>query len=38
MSEVEVLRLRAEVAELRLAVQALTERVAALESSEGFEV
>ena len=38
MSEVEVLRLRAEVAELRIAVQALTERVAALESAEGFEV
>ena len=38
MSEVEVLRLRAEVAELRLLIQALTERVSALEGEEDVEV
>ncbi|CAE7224208.1 Ap1g1 [Symbiodinium sp. CCMP2456] len=38
MSEAEVLRLRAEVAELRTLLQSLTARVQALENSEGFEV
>ena len=38
MSEAEVLRLRAEVAELRLLIHSLTARVQALEGSEDFEV
>ena len=38
MSEAELLRLRAEVVELRELVLALSARVAALEASEGFEL